>query len=220
MTSREQQLQNLEPVPEKGQAGFTLLETLISLAILSVVSLALFQSTSALLHITDRAVFAGERTVEAGIARKTFRASIGGLTPAWREDVAGAFQGDARQLSGLSTDVPTVAARGLQSFSLSLVPQNDGKIVLTAMAGGQTWPLREFAADTAKFVYLGADRQWHERWPPRQIPSPGFFDDVLFMDMPKLPLAVRLHGKSSDKSFDWVASVLGSRSLPYREDIE
>ncbi|PHR93588.1 MAG: hypothetical protein COA69_02820 [Robiginitomaculum sp.] len=199
-------------------AGFTLLETLISLAILSVVSLALFQSTASLLRITDRAVFAGERTLEGAIARKTFRVSVGGLTSAWEEREQDVFYGNAVMFSGLSTDVPTLSAQRLQRVSYTLVRQDMGTFVMDVEVDAQAWSLKAFSADHAEFSYLGSDQKWYTSWPPEDVPSPGFFDDAIYMDMPQLPLAIRFHGEDQGRPFDWIATISGTHAVPYRDD--
>ncbi len=200
-------------------AGFTLLETLISLAILSVVSLALFQSTSMLLHITDRAVFAGGRALESSIARKTFRSSIGGLTLAWREHEGEVFIGKQDSLSGLSRDVPALFAQRLQHVSFHLIPRDTDTIVLEVKTEDTAWDLHEFTAQSAKFSYLGADQRWYEAWPPEQTPSTGFFDDAAYIQTPQLPLAVRISGVNKGEKFTWIANISDVHRPLYREEL-
>ncbi|MBL4591750.1 MAG: prepilin-type N-terminal cleavage/methylation domain-containing protein [Phycisphaerales bacterium] len=204
-------------IKKTAASGFTLLETLISLAILSVVSLALFQSTSSLLRITSRAVNAGERALETAVSRKTFRASVRGLTPGWKEEPENVFKGDASQFSGISTGAPTFSSHTLKPFSFALVRQTNGRIALKVNVNGQVWDLQEFSADEAAFSYLGTDQKWYREWPPKNTPAPGFFNDEIYMDTPQLPLAIRLHGEYSNHRFDWVAAVLGAHDLPYRD---
>lgn len=200
------------------ESGFTLLETLISLAILSVVSLALFQSTSSLLRITDRAVNAGERALETAVSRKTFRASVGGLQPGWVEEPLNVFNGDALGFSGISTGAPAFASVSLQPFSFALVLQTQGRIALEVNSDGKVWNLQSFSADQASFSYLGVDQTWYEVWPPENTPAPGFFNDKLFMKPPQLPLAIRLHGIDQNHQFDWVAAIAGAHVLPHRDE--
>ena len=208
-----------QPIKRGNVAGFTLLETLISLAILSVVSLALFQSTSMLLRITDRAVQAGERALESSIARKTFRSSIGGLTLGWSEHKEDIFIGNERSLSGLSRDVPALFAQRLQRVSFHLIPTDTDTITLEVRMEDSVWSLHEFTAQRAKFSYLGTDQKWYEAWPPQQTPSTGFFDDAAYLQIPQLPLAVRISGVNRGEKFSWVADIADVHRPLYREEL-
>ncbi|PHR53888.1 MAG: hypothetical protein COA47_16415 [Robiginitomaculum sp.] len=200
------------------EAGFSLLETLIALAILSLVTLAMFQSTSSLLRITDRAMVAGDRTLESAIARKAFRTSVGSLIPAWDEQTIWKFKGGPDEFSGLSAAVPSALDHLLQPVTVSLAENSPGEISLVVTAEGQSWDVEKFRATRASFTYLGMDRTWYDIWPPREIPKPGFYDDEKYMDMPLLPLAIRLSGAGINSNFAWLATVSGSQSLPYRDD--
>lgn len=212
-------------IQKANASGFTLLETLISLAILSVVSLALFQSTTALLRITDSAVGAGNRTLESAISTRTFRVSVSGLTPAWEEQEQDIFFGNATTFSGLSTDVPTFSAQSLQKLTYTLVQGEGDVVLLEVQAAQERWVLHELQVSQASFSYLGSDQKWYEVWPPKEVPSTGFFDDVNYKKMPQLPLAIRLHGAGGrqnlpghEREVDWVVPVLVPRTLPIRVD--
>ncbi len=207
-----------QTITSEMDAGFSLLETLIALAILSMVTLVMFQSTSSLLRITDRAMAAGDRTLESAIARKAFRTSVGSLIPAWDEQVTLKFKGNPDGFSGLSAAVPSALDHLLQPVAVSLAERNPGEISLIVTAQGQSWDVEKFRATRASFTYLGMDRTWYDIWPPREIPKPGFYDDEKYMDMPLLPLAIRLSGTGADSNFAWLATVSGSKALPYRGD--
>ncbi len=201
------------------QSGFTLLETLIALAIMSLASLALFQSTGTLLRVTDGAVSAGERTLEEAIARKTFRRSIAGLTPAWPEQADAFFKGDANQFSGLSTGLPSEQDEVLMAFSFVLVGGGSDGVDLQITTPTNMWTLKNFHVDRASFSYLGEDHHWYEIWPPAEIPAPGFFDDENFMTMAQLPLAIRLRGQVGEVLIDWIAPISGAHEPPFRQEL-
>ncbi len=199
-------------------AGFTLLETLISLAILSMVSLALIQSTSSLLHITDRAVAAGDRVLESAISRKTFQLSVAKLIPAWPESKNDVFKGGSTLFSGISSGAPSLGIKTPQRVMFELVGAAKGRILLEVSVGAETWELVSFSTNTASFSYLGEDQKWYPDWPPEFSPTPSYNSISRWKKPPQLPLAIRLRG-FGDENIAWVVMVGGSVNVPYREKV-
>ena len=70
-------------ISPSSEAGFSLLEVLIALAIMSLTSLALFQSMSRMLYISDRAIDVSEQSLENAVSNLTIRQLVDGLVPSW-----------------------------------------------------------------------------------------------------------------------------------------
>ena len=202
----------------ENDAGFSLLETLIALAILSLVSLASYQSLAQLTGLSARAGAATERTVDGVLARAVFTDLVTDITPNWREESQGAYQGDFRgNVSGFSARsgrVPAIGAEGLAPFVMRATEAG-----LVVEAAGTTTTLR---AAPARLLYLGTDAQWRESWPPDAPLSFGPADaiaatpgarDHLLTRPPSLPAAVRADFADG---VVWLAALRTAPDLPPR----
>jgi len=201
------------------EAGFSLLETLFALAIMSLASVALFQSTSSMLRLSERAVAAGERTVNGGLDRMALSGIIDGLLPHWPHETDSAFTGTAREFSGLSTAALNSDISRSENVTLSLAPNGDGRMTLfyTSAAAPNGWALMSGLPDGALFEYMGVDQNWYAVWPPKERPSRGYFDDDKFQSAPLLPQAIR----ARDGDFVlWTARVSRSTVLPPSLDLK
>ena len=200
-------------------AGFTLLETLIALAVMSLVSLVAFQSLSQLGALSTRAGDAAERTVDRALDRAQFVSLLSGVTPAWPEDAANAFRGNARAARGLSVGVPLSETPGLAAFALSI--DGDGALVLA----GDDGPARTLAtpAPAARIAYLGTDRLWRESWPPdapipfgpADAPEGTVRPDHILALPPAVPEAIRIEFTDGTA---WIAPRATDAGLPETSD--
>lgn len=214
------------------EAGFSLLETLFALAIMSLASLALFQSTSSMLGLSDRAVTAAERTVSSGLDRLALSNLIDGLVPPWPEEEDAAFKGTSTALQGLSTGGLTLIQEQAVLFTLTLETVNgrgtaliyrakdaqgsDEGESLTNHAGVDGWILMDALPEDARFNYMGVDQEWRDIWPPETKPDRGYFDDERYTQDPVLPIAIRL--SASGEFVIWASAVSRTHVLPDRYD--
>lgn len=166
---------------ESGDAGFSLLETLVALAIMAVASLALFQSTTAMLSVSDRAVNTAERTLQNALDRRAIDGLLSSLIPAWKEETAAEFTGSATRLSGITSQSLSTASYGAARFTLYLERDNSGTLQLiygdelpaakpSRGAGNNTapsrWVIQSSLPAAARFAYQDTQKTWHESWPP------------------------------------------------------
>jgi prepilin-type N-terminal cleavage/methylation domain-containing protein len=205
--------------------GFSLLEMLFALAIMSLASLALFQSTSAMLQLSGRAVAAGERTLNTGLDRQILNNLAEGLLPAWPEEAQGQFIGAGDNFRGQSTGAPQNGAARPVSFALTLEPQTGGGLALTYQrqddekegSGAEPWVLLSGLPDGSRWEYMGIDHEFHSLWPPKIRPARGYFNDDLLLTMPPLPEAIKLVGAQGATL--WTGAVGRAKTLPNRTDI-
>lgn len=214
------------------EAGFSLLETLFALAIMSLASVALFQSTSSMLRLSERAVAAGERTVSGGLDRLALTHLIDGLVPPWPEETDAIFKGSSTALQGLSTGGLTLIQEQAVFFTLTLEAAAGGKAALiyrakdalggsegeslTKHAGVDGWVLMDALPADARFFYMGVDQKWRDVWPPDTKPARGYFDDDRFTQDPVLPIAIQL--SAGGEFAIWSGTVSRSHVLPQRFD--
>jgi prepilin-type N-terminal cleavage/methylation domain-containing protein len=204
--------------------GFSLLETLIALAILSLTSLILFQSTSSMLSVSEKASTASERLIESVIARKTFQNIINGLTPGWQNEESTVFRGTPNEFSGLTTSFPAIIDHRLVRFNVTLSQASNAKNTLIIKSTEtDEIILEEFSAELASFEYMGDDQHFYPIWPPQELQEQGFAVDAEFREIPSLPKLIRLKvlTSSSEQNADtiWIASIGGETKLPYKDDI-
>jgi len=195
------------------------METLLALAIMSVASLALFQSTAALLRLSDRTINAALRTQDVSVLQKSFNGLVGGLVPAWPKDTSNVFTGTPTRFSGLTRTPLHTLDISLTPFSMTL--ENDGAgSTLIYRSGKVEWVLKTFPDANAHFSYLGEDNVWRPTWPPKNTPEPGPFKDAQYYDPPAFPLAIRLQAleEPSGKDIVWIAFVNYRDQLPILED--
>lgn len=193
---------------DQKEAGFSLFEVLIALAIMSVISLALFQSTTQLLSVSEKSVNVTGKTIDVFVLNETFQSLVIGIVPAWDEDEDNIFKGNEDQFSGLVAGSALLQQGGVKRFSANVSSLNnsqnksfidfefDGAPLLSQTVEGMAY----------QFSYLGWDQKWYNFWPPEEIPSTGFEGDNLFLEMPQLPEAIRLSSQNDNAPFFLIAS--------------
>lgn len=198
------------------EAGFTLLETLVTLAILSISSVLIFQSLTGQYELTARIDAAATSATSDAVRRESFSSVVGSLVPSWPEDSQSPFVATPEQLSGLTSAPLMDEAPGLVYFTLEI---SGDPSELAYISRGRRVVLETFD-DMASFSYLGADNNWYPQWPPTDAtPDAGRFDDSSAYETWPLPRAVRIQ-TASRAQLDWITILdwQGPR-LPRRQDI-
>ena len=173
-------------------AGFSLLEMLIALAIMSLTSLALFQSMSRMLYVSDRAIEVSEQSLESAVSNRTITKLIDGLVPAWSLRPEDSFTGQRQRFSGVSANAIHSTATENADFTLSLSVVDDEKGRLIYEAQNLSWVLATKLEETAYFEYLDKKNIWHPQWPPvKPIQTPTDIA-LIELELVKLPQAIRL----------------------------
>lgn len=202
----------------KSEAGFSLLETLIALAILSFVSLTLFQSSATLLSVSDRAVKSGERTLDGALNRLAFARVIDGIVPHWPEHADTAFIGSKTKMSGISTENLNSETGTLTPFTLQITQTGDeasldnASLIYTTDA--LSWPMDVKLPRNAHFSFLARDQQWYDKWPLDKMAGTGFSVDDPFLQAQPIPLAISI--QDANNQVYWMAEIRHHRALPAR----
>lgn len=178
--------------------GFTLLEALVTLVIVSLIVAVLMQALSQALVMRTSLIRYQRETREAALQEMWFRDTVAGAV-ADLPDGYGPLRGTAEALS-----VPTLAPLspgGLVRAEWRLAPVRGGHaLVYRDPRVGEVvvfpGPLRG-----AGFDYQGDDAQWRPGW-------------VAAPDGDALPRAVRLRAAGPASDIEWVVPILGAPRPP------
>lgn len=179
--------------------GFTLLEMLVTLVVVSLVAGVLGQALFQLARI-ERLLEGGQLSSMADVVRANWiRSAIESLLPG-EEGSAERLVGSERELEGLSADVPMLPAPGLAKLHLRLefdAAAGATQLQLLDAFASQgkagepvvllSWPGRE-----GRFRYLDDAGLWHESWPlPAKSSAAGLPRAILLeTGLPALPALV------------------------------
>lgn len=179
------------PLP-RAIAGFTLLEAIVTLVIVSLLVTVLMQALSHTLGIRERVVrFQGESRLET-LQEQWFRDTVAAALPDLH-DAYGPLRGDADEvdmltLAPLSGAGPRRVRWRLQpvdgGFALHYIDGDDDRVVLRGPLSG------------AAFDYLDGPRGWRPSW------SPETGDGIV------LPQAIRLRADTVIGPLLWQANVI------------
>lgn len=162
---------------KRPERGFTLLEMLVTLVLVSLVGLIISQALLQVARIERLLAGGSLRAMVVALHAEWVRDALAGLLPGELGSTE-RFAGDARTLQGLSTAVPQWPAPGLAPMHLSLeFNERAGRtelnlhsdslrrdVLSAAPAAAQlllSWP-----GNSGRWRYLDAAGTWHERWPP------------------------------------------------------
>lgn len=186
------------------QRGFSLLEALVTLVILSLVATVLMQSLVHVLGVRER-VLRNERESRAAVLQEAwFRESIGAALA----DVPQGGQplrGDGKRLTFLSLD--TLEGGAFAEVRWMLVPDERG-LALEHHVGARRWTLLTGLPEDTEFRYLDARGAWTDVWP---MPADAADGPARAESLPRV---VSLAATDADGAFAWAAAVGASPGLP------
>lgn len=161
-------------------SGFTLVETLVVLVLVSLIATLLTQSLVYVLSLRERVLDQVDKTRRGSLSELWYRQSVNGTVADLVEldrQFAGAADGfSAITLAPIHLDygVPTRIRWGLSSdadrHALIYTPEDAEPLTVLRWQGA-----------AGAFRYLGHDGEWHDEWPPRfgvetrQLPAAVLF---------------------------------------------
>jgi general secretion pathway protein J len=190
----------------KQRLGFTLLEMLVVLVLVSLISMLLMQSLTFVLQLRTQFVNQIDDLQQGALQEYWFRSSVRALFPAGNHS-AYVFKGDKKTFTGLTmaslheeTGTPT-------PFKWALLPQQDKTILYyypdLVKQPNLKWQVMEWFGDEGQFQYMGADGTWFDTWPPTA------FDLVS-----QLPDAILFTAKRRQHKLQWLVRVIGVKEAP------
>lgn len=200
--------------------GFTLLEMLVVLVIVSLVSVVLMQGMSLILNLRNNL---GDKVLDldrAALKRSIIRLPLEGLTADFNdgEDV---FSGTLKSVSGLT--IQPLFRRGGRPIPFALTLEYDDRESLNSLAyredHGEPVVLATWKGDEANFRYIGDANGWQPIWPPAETPILGV-TSVIITDIrpPQLPELVYLDTHSADEP-DYAVAIQSRRNRIPRDPV-
>jgi prepilin-type N-terminal cleavage/methylation domain-containing protein len=185
-------------------AGFTLIETLVALAVSALASALLIQGLQQAYRLHERQGHEIFRLQHGAMHADWYRRSIEELVPE-RPGGAHVFLGEPRQLRGISLARPGMAAQAQAAIDWQLrFDAETGATGLYQAEGGResAAPVLSWPGDSGRFYYFDAEGLEHDRWPPR------------LGQWPQLPSAVHLRYGAETRHGVIVAVPLGPKDRP------
>jgi general secretion pathway protein J len=194
------------------QAGFTLLEMLVVMLIVSLISTILFQALDQVYKLQSRFGLQLAQSQQGTMYTDWFRQVVQGLQTDY-SDSQDIFQGGETEFTGVTTS-PLSAAYGTPA-TVTLSLEYDGHAGMTRLlyvADQQKTTLSSWAGrKDQRFTYIDAAGESHDSWPPPLGIWPQLPNMILLQTQegsePKLIAAVpRGSYEPKDKPFDVIGT--------------
>lgn len=179
--------------------GFSLLEALVTLVIVSLVATVLMQSLLYALGMRERVLRIDREGRTGQIHERWFRDSVAAAV-ADRPDGVSPFVGDATSLRFISQS--PLDGVGTWPVAWRLEDRAQGLQALVYAQGGDEWTVLSSGLSGARFEYLDGRGEWHAAWP-----LDARIDEFL-------PRAVRLAAARDGRPLVWWVAVSAGPGLP------
>lgn len=162
--------------PTRRARGFTLMEALVTLIVISTVSALVWHALAQTARV-ERMLDAGALEPQGDALRLLWaRRAIESLVPLAEGD-ANRFVGTASKLSGLASEAPGWPTSPAAAFELELVHNTvagRSELVLRLEGDRDNPPrvaisLAQWAGPPGSMQYLGHDGSWSDRWPQETV---------------------------------------------------
>lgn len=178
-------------------AGFTLLETIVTLVIVSLMVTLLMQALSQVLNLRQRVLRLQDEARTAALQERWFRESLQGAI-ADLPDAFGQFQGDQEHFEFAS--VALLDAEGIGRVRWEIVGNDGSSALIHRGPAGDPMVVIEGPLASARFDYRGADGTWRPQW---VVPAREQADG----DPEALPRLVRFRAQARTGEIHWLVAV-------------
>lgn len=173
-------------------AGFTLLETIVTLMIVSLMVALLMQALSQVLNLRQRVLRLQAEARTAALQERWFRESLQGAI-ADLPDAFGEFDGSPDRLEFVSAVL--LDSDGLGRVNWEIVRHAGGVALAHQGPAGERFLVVEGPLVSAEFDYRGTDGEWQPRWAPEGD------------DREVLPRLVRFRAEGGRGRIHWIVAV-------------
>ena len=177
------------------KTGFTLLEMLVVLVLVSFISVLLLEGFSYVLHLRSNFLSQFEDLQRGALQEYWFRSTTAAIITDYH-DGEHIFKGEEHKFSGLtiaaldqSIGVPTAFAWKMEYA--------DGMMLLSYQNNkNETWEISHWFGSTGSFQYMDKDGKWHTNWPPK-----------IGLDIPQIPKIIQFQGQRRNKPLTWIVKL-------------
>ena len=189
------------------QRGFTLLEMLVTLVIVSLLMALLMQTLLYALQLRTRILEQQWRQQAVVLQEYWFRSSSAALAPGKKDQPERVFAGDRSGFRGLSL-APLLGDLGIPIRIEWRLETDAAGVTLRYRQGEdeQGWVIAQWEGTEAGFRYRDDTGQWSERWPPA-----GLAVSTTEPTVPQLPTAIRLDLTKTEAPLLWLSAIAGRR---------
>jgi prepilin-type N-terminal cleavage/methylation domain-containing protein len=178
-------------VDNHAQAGFTLVEVLVTLVLLSMVVAIVLGSLGQVLDARSRLRPYLDQSEQTTLAASWFRQTVQALIADY-DTGKNKFAATANAFSGLTAS-PLAGPPGTPTafrWALKYDPAADVTVLEYAEKPSNTIQIARWNGHEAAFSYYGQDQEWRRVWPPTDLNQSA--------GIPQLPQLVRLGGLARD----------------------
>ena len=174
------------------KTGFTLLEMLVVLVLVSFISVLLLEGFSYVLHLRSSFLAQFEDLQRGALQEYWFRSTTAAIiTERYNGDHV--FKGEKHQFSGLTIAALDQNIGVPTSFGWKM-EYADGIMVLHYQnSKNETWNISHWFSGEGKFSYMAKDGKWHTEWPPK-----------IGLDIPQIPRIIQFQGQRRNKPLTWI----------------
>ncbi|MBV8505275.1 MAG: prepilin-type N-terminal cleavage/methylation domain-containing protein [Alphaproteobacteria bacterium] len=173
------------------QTGFTLVEVLVTLVLLSMVAAIVFGSLGQVLEARSRLRPYLDKSEETALVASWFRQTVQALIADY-DTGKNRFAASANAFSGLTAS-PLLGPAGTPTaftWALNYDPASDLTFLEYREKPSNTVEIARWSGKDAVFSYYGQDQEWRRVWPPTDLDT-----TTTVMQLPQL---VRLGGLPSE----------------------
>jgi general secretion pathway protein J len=190
--------------------GFTLLEMLVVLVLVSLTSTLIFQGFSYVLHLRSRFLVALDDLQVGMLQTHWFQSSTGGIVADYR-DSEHIFNGDAHLFSGLTISALDEVPGTPTPFAWQIEQVGETTFLSYRDSQGKSWEISRWLGEAGNFRYMAADGEWHDQWPPQ-----------FGLESPQLPTIIVFNGKRRQTPLTWIVKLVDFNKdrVDVREDLQ
>ncbi|MEY3220943.1 MAG: hypothetical protein RIT27_2300 [Pseudomonadota bacterium] len=208
----------------KQNNGFTLLEVLVVLVLLSLISALAFEILGQTASLRGQFLETLDELQQGVIREHWFRSSVSALISDYPpEEGVGVvfqtrksqtFQGKETEFSGLTLSALDNDIGIPTAFGWQLVFENNETILRYKNSEEQWWEVMRWIGNEGFFSYQAKDGSWHKTFPLPETKAPNNLDEISAMIMAlekpaQLPRTILLQVKKNNEPFMWMVRISG-----------
>lgn len=175
--------------------GFTLLEMLVVLMLVSFISALLLEGFSYVLHLRSSFLAQFEDLQRGALQEYWFRSTTSAIITDYH-DGKHIFKGDEHSFSGLTLAALDQNIGVPTSFTWKM-EYADGIMTLRYQnSKNETWNVSYWFSQAGSFHYMAKDGKWHTSWPPK-----------VGLKIPQIPRVIQLQGQRRNKPLTWIVKL-------------